>query len=741
MPLQIVSPLNGITEVPEGEPVHLEFRVAPPGDLRVQWFKDGQPLNAGSRFNPSYEGGLIGLDIIYTFPEDSGSYACAVGNALGIINTEPIAVSVQAEVDAGQDQIDAEWAAQYQATTTSVKEYDRDERSKPSSPPQFAEQPTISSHEVAEGQSVRIEAQLVSISDATLNVEWLKNGQFVGTGSRFNTVVDRGYLLLEIGYCLADDSGEYICVVSNAMGQEQSRPVELRCSPEARVVTTSILDEASINHLRQLEEFGEEHSHFMDEAKQAIPPTFIGSIEPSNVQVEEDEPTIFSVPVDCGNGDRVTVEWCKDGQVVKTGSRITGQIEMGIASLRIHYTQPMDSGDYTCHITTEYGRADSQSASLSCEASGSIIAASQLPGDKEKGLQAIQAIEALLNAPRGEVFVDDGPSEVPQIVHDIEPVGQIEEGMSVHFEIQFEPVTDPSVVVSWYKDADALSSGTRFRVSSDRGVAALDLLHTISEDSGEYWCRVENRAGHVDSHRVSMECMAGISVITQSNLMEGSEGYNLIKAIEEAAEPYNGDFRYQEEEEPDSAPNFDVRPQPVTIGEGSPVRFLVRISGKPTPKVIWYLNDEPIEQDSITRIYSDGAINYLEMGRCPALKGENRIRVTAENSLGQTQAETELMVVLAEDFRPDLKHVKLENPFKKMMGLRKVDCSAELNKALARSKPSAQAIMEMERGTEMKARNYRSPEVLEAERMLDQLALNLRKSEIKRPTPISNGQP
>lgn len=39
-----------------------------------------------------------------------------------------------------------------------------------------------------------------------------------------------------------------------------------------------------------------------------------------------------------------------------------------------------------------------------------------------------------------------------------------------------------------------------------------------------------------------------------------------------------------------------------------------------------------------------------------------------------------------------------ENPYKKMVGLRKVDCSPELNKALTRTKPSAQTIMEMERG-------------------------------------------
>ncbi|KAA3674164.1 uncharacterized protein DEA37_0013564 [Paragonimus westermani] len=739
-PPQILSPLVGLTEVPEGEPVHLEMRVAPPGDLQIQWSKDGQPLSAGSRFNTSCERGLISLDVIYTFPEDSGMYTCVIVNPFGMVKAEPIVVSVIPEVEPGQDQIDAQWAAMHEASAVPTREYDRDQRSRPTSVPQFAQQPVISSSDVLEGEPIRIEAQLVPTSDATLQVEWLHDDQPVGTGSRFNAVVDRGLVALEIGYCLAGDSGHYVCVASNALGQQKSNPVELRCTPEERIVTKSILDQASINHLRQLEEFGEEHSRHPEEEKQGIPPTFTGTIEPASVHVKEDDAVSFVIPVDCGNGDRVTVEWRRDNEVVKTGSRITGKLELGLASLKIHYTQQTDAGAYTCHVTTEYGHADSQPAQLQCEVSGSIIAASQLPGDKEKGLQAIEAIEAYLHAPRGEAFVEDGPSEAPQILNDLQSVGDIEEGMSVHFEVQIEPAGDPTLTVDWYKDDDLLSSGTRFRVTNDRGLATLDLLHTIAEDSGNYWCRVSNSAGHVDSHRAPLNCIAGASVITQSNLLQGSEGYNLIKAIEEAAEPDENDFRYQEEEEADSAPQFDVKPQAATIAEGTPVRFLVRVSGKPTPKLTWYLNEQVIESDSMTKIYSDGAINYLEMGRCPALQGSNKLRVVAQNQLGQTEAETVLTVVLAEDFRPDLKHVQPENPFKKMMGLRKVNCTPELNKALTRSKPSAQTIMEMERDTEMKARFYRSPEVIEAEKMLDQLALNLRKAEIKRPAPTQNGE-
>ncbi|CAL8079276.1 unnamed protein product [Calicophoron daubneyi] len=739
-PPQIVGQIEGGSEVPEGDPVHLEVKVTPPGDLQVQWYKDDQPLSAGSRFNSACDRGILSLDIIYTFPEDSGSYTCVVANPFGMVKTEPVMVSVIPEVEPGQDQIDAQSAATYESASPAVREYDRDQRGRPTAPPQFAQQPVISSSDVAEGEPVRIEAYLVQTSDTTLNVDWLKNGQPVGTGSRFNAVVDRGLVVLEIGYCLAEDSGQYVCVASNAVGREQSNPVELRCAAEERVVTKSILDQASINHLKQLEEPGDAYSYAPPEEVQGIPPTFKGSIEPASVQVNEDESVVFSVPVDCGNGSRVHVEWRRDGQIVKTGSRITGMLEMGIASLKIHYSQPGDAGNYTCRVSTEYGEAESQPASLTCEASGTIIAASQLPGDKEKGLQAIKAIEDLLQAPRGTAFEEEGPMGAPQITRNLEPVGELDEGANVHFEVQVEPANDPSLVVHWYKDENMLTSGTRFHVSNERGVATLDLVYTIPEDSGDYWCRVQNAAGQVDSNRVQMKCHPSASVITQSNLLQGSEGYNLIKAIEETAAAPGDEYRYQEEEEPDSQPNFDVKPLDVTISEGSPVRFLVRISGKPTPQVTWFLNDEQIEPDSITKIYSDGAINYLEMGRCPALQGANKIRVIAQNSLGQAQAESVLNVVLAEDYRPDLKHVQPENPFKKMQILKKVDCTPELNKALSKAKPSATTIMEMERGTEMKIRNFRSPEVVEAEKMLDQLALNLRKSEVKRPL-IAGGQP
>ncbi|VEL25547.1 unnamed protein product [Protopolystoma xenopodis] len=73
-------------------------------------------------------------------------------------------------------------------------------------------------------------------------------------------------------------------------------------------------------------------------------------------------------------------------------SRITGKLELGRASLVIRYVQPIDAGVYTCHISTEYGEADSQPARLGCEATGTIDGGSQLPGDKSRGEDEVKNI-------------------------------------------------------------------------------------------------------------------------------------------------------------------------------------------------------------------------------------------------------------------------------------------------------------------------------------------------------------
>ncbi|KAL3308451.1 hypothetical protein Ciccas_013018 [Cichlidogyrus casuarinus] len=686
---------------------------------------------------------MASLDFIYTYAEDSGLYSCTISNQFGRAQSNEVQINVQGEPEGN---CDADYRLQVQSMNGSAvdSQQTRESKTKPQEVPRFVSQLVSANAQVVEGQGNTFEAAINVTSDSTLSSEWFKDGKPIGTGSRFNARSDRGYLSLEIAYCYSEDSGQYICVVHNALGQVSSNPVQFTCLPEASIVTKSILGESSMQSIKALEDPGASFDSLgKNDNEPTSPPSFKGVLSPANLEIMEDQSALFTVPVDAGSGEVLTLEWYKDGNLIEYGSRITGGLELGLASLMIKYAQPGDSGSIHCVVKNGFGQVQSNAVTLKCSSDSSIIAVSQLPGDKERGtfpshrckrlhtgLQAIEHLEALLSAPRAEEPEEENPMPEPSIVKQPEPVHELEDSGPVHFEALVEPAEDPSLVVEWFKDAKPLTSGTRFRVEYNRGLAMLDILHTIEEDSGEYWFLVKNLTGQKMSTKIAIKCSGSAQVITQSNLLEGSEGFNLIKSIEDCPDA-SADYNYQVEEA-DSGPTFDVKPQAVLTCEGGNAKFLVKLSGKPTPEVQWTINGESVKTDSNTKVYNDGAINYLEIIRCPLEASVYKIKVVGANQLGSAEAETVLTVQALEDFRPDLKHIKPTNPFKKMIGLKKVTVSEELNKALHKAKPSAEAIMNMERGSEMKNKAYQSPEVVEAENLLEKIAVNLRRSEVKR---------
>ena len=69
----------------EGGHAHFEAKLEPVTDpnLRVEWFRNGVPVQMGSRFRLVHDFGYVALDISKLIEEDSGTYTCIATNAMG----------------------------------------------------------------------------------------------------------------------------------------------------------------------------------------------------------------------------------------------------------------------------------------------------------------------------------------------------------------------------------------------------------------------------------------------------------------------------------------------------------------------------------------------------------------------------------------------------------------------------------------------------------------------------------
>lgn len=85
--------LNNV-EIKEGQRAHFECRLIPVSDatMKVEWFHNNKPVKAGSRFVETNSFGFVALDIMYAYPEDSGTYTCRAKNIIGEAITSASAV-------------------------------------------------------------------------------------------------------------------------------------------------------------------------------------------------------------------------------------------------------------------------------------------------------------------------------------------------------------------------------------------------------------------------------------------------------------------------------------------------------------------------------------------------------------------------------------------------------------------------------------------------------------------------
>uniref|UniRef100_A0A5K3FFF5 Titin n=1 Tax=Mesocestoides corti TaxID=53468 RepID=A0A5K3FFF5_MESCO len=433
----------------------------------------------------------------------------------------------------------------------------------------------------------------------------------------------------------------------------------------------------------------------MDRGDVEGPPQFVQHPVPQETVKEGDGVTLKAIVKPAGD-PTLDVQWLKNGVVLTASSRHNAILDRGYAEFQFLYTNTTDSGEYVCVAKTAHGSAQSTSCTVTIVPDESVVTDSQLPEESMiMNLAAMESQLAMNGTPRREEEVKF--TNPPKFMRQLFPQIGLKENESAKFETFVQPANDPSLTVEWFKDGEPLKTGCRFTETMDRGYAILDIHYTYPEDSGMYHCVAKNNAGSATSNVVELTCKGGTGVVTDSVL--SAESVNYLRSLDAVEISTTQDHRYTETEQQAAPPVFELEPKNTTAIEGSPVRLLVKAGGFPHPRVQWLINGDVLPTSGgggAWRIYNDGGISCLEFNRCGP-PGEYTVTAIAKNNLGEATSECNLVIDPQPDYRPDLKHVAPDNPFRRMASLKRVERSDELKSAFEKTKPKVLELRKLER--------------------------------------------
>lgn len=89
-PPKFLTQIQDVAKLVEGQSAHFEARLIPVDDpdLKVEWFYNGKKLPHGHRYRTFHDFGIVILDILYCYEENSGEYECVATNKLGRDSTK-----------------------------------------------------------------------------------------------------------------------------------------------------------------------------------------------------------------------------------------------------------------------------------------------------------------------------------------------------------------------------------------------------------------------------------------------------------------------------------------------------------------------------------------------------------------------------------------------------------------------------------------------------------------------------
>ncbi|KAL3105626.1 hypothetical protein niasHT_021729 [Heterodera trifolii] len=628
---RFARPLDGQVEVEQEQPVHFECRVQPANDVKmaVHWLFNGQPLFAAHRFRPMFDFGYVALDILYAYPEDSGTYTCVAQNELGEAQTS-VELSVKPKDTLYQDPLHPEGLDRIQELEQ-PKDFSLPEvpDRECDNPPKFLG--NLQDIEYAEGDDLIFEIKLVPVNDPTMKVEWFINDQPLFNSSRIHAQNDFGFITLFIKGMIPEDAGQYVLRATNEKGQAESACTVSIVGKDA--ILSAPQHEQSLSKIEYLEGLDKYPRQEIPDFESTAP-KFTQQLPGDIGQVEEGEPLHMECTYEPLGDNQLRIFWLRDGQPLPHASRLRTFHDFGYCSLDILSVYSEDSGTYTCVAENALGQAET-STNFSCEPKSRIFSDPQHPSSYAR----IQEMEAPKPLPEE---VPEPDKQSPQFTKALSAsAGQVVEAESVYLEAQYGPLDDNSIVCEWLFNGQPLMKAHRFVLSQDFGFAALTILYMYPEDSGTYTLVIRNAAGE-SSSSVELSCEGKAALLSDPIHPQSVARIAELEAPrplpEEPAEP--------EKQAPQIVKQLTVTAQ----GEGGPAETqALHFDAQYTPtddnsvKIEWFLNGQPLFNSNRHHLTNDFGFAALDINFLLAEDaGDYSLVVT--NAVGQAQTSASVQI-------------------------------------------------------------------------------------------------
>ncbi|XP_018567720.1 obscurin isoform X4 [Anoplophora glabripennis] len=535
-------------DMPEGE-------ILPPGEKPVfHWKKDGAPFEPEERFKVLMGDDEDSLALVFqkVRPDDVGLYTCVAQTSRGHISC-----SAELTVHGTVNQLFRE---PEKPSLTIIKK-----------------NPIVNV-----GGSAMLELQVKGYPKPS--VKWTHEGKTIEASSKYKLLYeDEESMSLVIKNVQSDDAGIYTFTAENELGSDTA---EMKLTVKVRKI-----NECFISNERQV--------HII------APPKIKTKMEDVSVHAD----ILLKMDVEVEGIPKPTVQFYKDGKIIKESDRIKIEESGEKHTLVIEKTSLKDTGSYSVVATNELAQV-SQFWNLDVYSKPKVL--EKLGADKV-----------------------------------------VSQGENLELKLKLE--SEPKPTVKWYKDEEEIKSDEHYVIKDDGDVYMLRITGAVTTDAARFKCKAVNIHGSVDddvvvnvkkapkitkglqnmtvkehdnnvTFDVKLEAFPQPTVKwyldeveiqetrTEFTRQESHDGVQLV--IKEVTSELSGQYTCKLSNECGSAetsakltvncaPRIIKQLEDVTVEEGATLHLEVEVDGCPPPTVKWLRNGREVSADARIKISKD----------------------------------------------------------------------------------------------------------------------------------------